>query len=77
VPDVQYSWSLLAGGNAVQFAAGSIIPDPVYGPVIRLVNSPQVMSTLVQAAYRPSCYIVHLAVADQRDEDRSPTGGRQ
>lgn len=62
-PTIIYSASLL-GTVAAPFNLTQIA-DPAYGPVIRLLNSPDISG-------RP--FIVQLGVAQARDDDRDDTG---
>lgn len=62
VPSVKYSQSLL--GALPQFP-GVVVPDPSYGPSVRLVNNPDVQG---------GTFVVALNVFEAKDEDRDPTG---
>lgn len=63
LPRVIYSQSLL-GALPAAYSSG-VIPDPTYGPVIRLVNNSEIEGAVL---------VAHLAVAEQRDETRTPGG---
>lgn len=62
-PTVVYSATLL-GTVAAPFASAQIA-DPAYGPVIRLLNAPDIAG---------QTFICHLGVAQARDDDRQSTG---
>lgn len=54
-----------AGGPII---ATSALPDPVYGPTIRLVNSAAL------AAFGAAIVVVHFDILEPKDEDRDPNG---
>ena len=60
VPGVQFSESLQSSLNATP------LPDPTYGPVIRLAG----LSTDVSGG----AYLVQLLIMEAKDEDRASTG---
>jgi hypothetical protein len=66
---VLFSASLIGRPVAPFDVAGIAIPnvDPSYGPVLRLVNAPDVQGRV---------FVVSFNIMDATDEGRSPVGGR-
>lgn len=63
-PVVVLSESIIGEPPVAAFQAATIA-DPAYGPVIRLMNSPDVEGVL---------YSVNFTIEEQKDEDRTPRG---
>lgn len=68
--DIFYSQSLLGAALPTAFAgAAAVIPDPTYGPVIRLR-----WGLPPNGGVTPVYFAVHLDVFEAKDEDRDGTG---
>lgn len=63
-PSILYSQTLV-GQLAAPFA-GMVIADPTYGPVLRLLNTPDTQG---------GSFVINLDICEAKDEDRDPNTG--